>query len=92
MTLPQQINSINNPLRELVEKALENYFSQIGNQTFPRDVYKMVMEEIEVPLLRATLTYAKNNQSLAAEILGINRNTLRKKLQNYKLNPALLSK
>ena len=87
LTLSEQTNMANKSLRELVEKALENYFAHIGNHIHPRNVYQMVLEEIEIPLFRATLAYTKSNQSLAAEILGINRNTLRKKLQNYKLDP-----
>jgi len=43
------------------------------------------MGEVEKPLFRTVLEYAGGNQSLAAEILGINRGTLRKKLKTYKL-------
>ena len=41
------------------------------------------MREVEEPLFRAVLDYAEGNQSRAAEVLGINRGTLRKKLKNY---------
>jgi Fis family transcriptional regulator len=46
----------------------------------------MVLSEMENPLLKVVLQYARGNQSKAAEILGINRSTLRKKLAKYGLN------
>jgi Fis family transcriptional regulator len=46
----------------------------------------MVITEMEKPLLEIVMHHAKSNQCKAAEILGINRNTLRKKLKHYKLN------
>ena len=46
---------------------------------------QLVIGEVEKPLFRAVLTYTNGNQSEAAEILGINRGTLRKKLKDYKL-------
>jgi Fis family transcriptional regulator len=45
----------------------------------------MIMHTVEKPVLFAVMTHAKNNQSLAAEMLGINRNTLRKKLLEHEL-------
>ena len=46
---------------------------------------ELVMREVEKPLFRTVMEYADGNQSQAAEILGINRGTLRKKLKTYKL-------
>jgi len=46
----------------------------------------MVISEVELPLLKAVMNYARGNQSKAAEVLGINRSTLRKKLEKYDLN------
>jgi Fis family transcriptional regulator len=45
----------------------------------------MILEQVEPPLLRATLRYCDNNQSRAAEILGLNRATLRKKLRQHRI-------
>ena len=45
----------------------------------------MVVAEVELPLLRAVMSYTRGNQSKAAEVLGINRSTLRKKLEKYGL-------
>jgi len=51
----------------------------------PQNVYDMVLQCIEIPLLETVMQHAKGNQSKAAEILGLNRNTLRKKLAQYNL-------
>jgi Fis family transcriptional regulator len=45
----------------------------------------MVLQQVEEPLLRLVMTYVNGNQSKAAECLGLNRGTLRKKLQTYNL-------
>lgn len=70
------------PLRQHVKKALENYFSHLDGHD-PVDLYDMVLEEIEIPLLEAIMLYTKGNQSKAAILLGISRGTLRKKLKQY---------
>lgn len=72
------------PLKECVEHALHAYFEQLDGAP-TANLYNMLMTEVEAPLLRATLEYAHGNQCRAAEILGINRGTLRKKLKQYGL-------
>ncbi|MDX1572794.1 MAG: DNA-binding transcriptional regulator Fis [Methylophaga sp.] len=72
------------PLKECVEHALHSYFQQLDG-TPTANLYNMLMTEVEVPLLRATLEHTHGNQCRAAEILGINRGTLRKKLKHYGL-------
>jgi Fis family transcriptional regulator len=67
-------------LRDAVEKALANYFSQLDGEKIS-DVYKMVLSEVEAPLLEVTMRYTRDNQTQAANILGLNRGTLRKKLK-----------
>ena len=69
-------------LRRSVEKALESYFAQLDGQMVT-DLYELFLSEVEVPLLECVLQYAGNNQSKAAELLGLNRGTLRKKLKKY---------
>jgi len=71
-------------LRDSVKNALENYFAQLGNET-PANLYDMVLEQIELPLLQRVMAYTGNNQSKAAKILGLSRGTLRKKLKIYDL-------
>jgi Fis family transcriptional regulator len=70
------------PLRSHAEQALGSYFASLNGHA-PGHLYELVMREVEEPLFRAALEYADGNQSRAAEILGINRGTLRKKLRHY---------
>jgi Fis family transcriptional regulator, factor for inversion stimulation protein len=72
------------PLRDSVKNALENYFAHLGSET-PTNVFDMVMEQIELPLLQRVMAYTGNNQSKAAKVLGLSRGTLRKKLKIYDL-------
>lgn len=73
------------PLRTCVERALQNYFSQLGDQ-LPTNVYELVLAEVEVPLLEVTLKKTRGNQTKAARLLGLSRGTLRKKLKQYNLD------
>lgn len=70
------------PLRNCVDAAMELYFSGLEGQS-PSNLYQQVLHEVEIPLLQAVMNYTRHNQSKAAEILGINRNTLRKKLKQH---------
>ncbi|WP_313951748.1 helix-turn-helix domain-containing protein [Accumulibacter sp.] len=67
-----------------VRKALEDYFQQLDGEK-PAPVYEMVIRSVERPMLEVVLKQAGGNQTFAAEILGINRNTLRKKLIDHQL-------
>ncbi len=71
-------------LRDSVEKAMGNYFSQLEGQNVV-NVYQMVMNEVEAPLLEAVMQFTRNNQTKASKVLGLNRGTLRKKLKQYGL-------
>ena len=72
----------NRPLRDCVSLALQNYFDHLDGHG-ASDVYQMVLTEVEQPLLQVVLNYTGGNQTRAAEILGLNRGTLRKKLRQY---------
>lgn len=72
------------PLAACVRSTMERYFSDLNGEK-TTDVYDMVITEVEKPLLEIVMRHTKSNQCKAAEILGINRNTLRKKLKQYKL-------
>ncbi|MDT8370710.1 MAG: DNA-binding transcriptional regulator Fis [Gammaproteobacteria bacterium] len=72
------------PLSECVEVALKTYFKHLDGHS-AANLYEMLLSEVEAPLLRATLEHTQGNQSRAAEILGLNRGTLRKKLKAYGL-------
>ncbi len=71
-------------LRACVEQAMENYFQNLDGQPV-NDVYNMVMAEVEAPMLEIVLKYTRHNQTRAAQVLGLNRGTLRKKLKQYGL-------
>jgi len=75
----------NAPLSEHIKSMLEGYFSDLDGHP-PADLYQMVLQEIEQPLLESVLHYTRGNQSKAAIVLGLNRGTLRKKLKQYDLN------
>ena len=72
------------PLSEQVKKAMKKYFATLGDIN-PTNVYELVMAEVEPELLKAVMSYTHNNQSKAANVLGLNRATLRKKLHKYNI-------
>ena len=73
-----------NNIEQCVRESLQGYFRDLGGET-PDGVYDMVVRLVEKPLLEVVMNHAENNQSRAAEWLGLNRNTLRKKLVEHKL-------
>ena len=76
----------NNPLDQAVRDSLERYFADLGDSP-PRHVFAMVMNYVERPLLEIALEKTGGNQSKAADMLGITRSTLRKKLIAHGLLP-----
>lgn len=72
------------PLGQAVTTALEKYFTELNGEP-ATDVYDMVISCVERPMLQVVMAQAANNQTVAAQILGINRNTLRKKLADHGL-------
>ena len=69
-------------LAQLVERHLGGYFAEQPDGVPPVGLYDRVLEEVERPLIQLTLAATRGNQVRAAEILGLNRNTLRKKIQD----------
>lgn len=67
-----------------VRDALEQYFQDLDGEA-PQAIYDMVLAKVEKPMLEVVLSKAQGNQTRAAELLGINRNTLRKKMQDHDL-------
>ncbi|WP_202114619.1 DNA-binding transcriptional regulator Fis [Vreelandella zhuhanensis] len=72
------------PLREAVEVSMRRYFEHLDGSE-ASDLYAMVMAEVEAPLLACVLEHTQGNQTRAANVLGLNRGTLRKKLKHYGL-------
>ena len=71
-------------LQDSVRLSLESYFKDLHGIE-PDGIYDMLVKTVERPLLEEVMARADNNQSKAAEWLGLNRNTLRKKLVEHQL-------
>ena len=71
-------------LSDSVHMTLSQFFQELDGHC-PDNLYDMVLQQVEEPLLRLVMSYVDGNQSRAAECLGLNRGTLRKKLQTYNL-------
>jgi Fis family transcriptional regulator len=71
-----------NEISACVRSALETYFKDMDGEK-PSAIYEMVVGCVEKPLLQVILDHAQGNQTRAAEILGLNRNTLRKKMKTH---------
>ncbi len=71
-------------LSHAVKRSLERYFADMDGEK-PTLIYDMVMKNVEKPMIELVLARAEGNLTLAAEMLGINRNTLRKKMQALRI-------
>lgn len=78
-------DEINRPLKYFVQQALRNYLSQLSHQQV-EDLYETVLSQVEAPMLDVIMQHTRGNQTQAANMMGINRGTLRKKLKKYKMN------
>tara|TARA_B100000768_G_scaffold65549_1_gene63034 strand:- start:2565 stop:2801 length:237 start_codon:yes stop_codon:yes gene_type:complete len=67
-----------------IDILLDQYFKDLSGES-PNGVYDMVVHSVEKPLLLYVMNLAEGNQSKASNILGLNRNTLRKKLKIHKI-------
>ncbi|MFA6040856.1 MAG: helix-turn-helix domain-containing protein [Methylophilus sp.] len=71
-------------LSDAINSSLDEYFMHLDGQP-PHAIYDMVLNCVEKPMLEYVLNKVGGNQSKAAEVLGLNRNTLRKKMAQYNL-------
>ena len=71
-------------IEECVRNSLTEYLNDLG-ESEPNGMYNMLVNVVEKPLLEIVMQHAENNQSKAAQWLGLNRNTLRKKLLEHQL-------
>lgn len=84
LTVPLPGACDDQPLGQCVENTVRRYLDVLGDSS-PNDLYQLLLSQIEKPLLAVVMEHARGNRCRAAEMLGINRNTLRKKLQQYGL-------
>jgi two-component system nitrogen regulation response regulator GlnG len=77
--------NISGSLDQLMDRFMERYFQELGQDLPSAGLYTRIIEQIEIPLLSHMLSAVNGNQVKAAEILGINRNTLRKKIKTLGL-------
>ena len=69
----------------VIEKMVKEYFTTQGDNITDSSLYNTVLQEVERPLLEQTLHSVKGNKAKAARVLGINRNTLHKKISEHGL-------
>ena len=74
-----------NELTSTVRKVMRQYFKDLDGEKCT-GIYEMVVNAVEKPMLEVVMLQAQGNQTRAAELLGLNRNTLRKKLQQHGLD------
>ena len=72
-------------LSHAVKHSIRRYLYELDGAQ-PSNMYDLVLKQIEQPLFEAILEHTRGNQSRAAELLGLNRGTLRKKLRSYNLH------
>lgn len=75
----------NDSLAESVKQSMQQYFEDLNGE-LPNNLHNFFMNEVEKPFLQVVMLQAKGNQTRAADMLGINRNTLRKKLKTYDIS------
>ena len=82
--LTEEIAQKSEFLSNSIKRSLKNYFSKLGSEE-PKDLYDMVLSEIERPLLECLIHHTKNNHVKIAKWLGLSRGTTRQKLKKYGL-------
>ncbi len=82
VTLLEEETPTDEDLSESVERFLAKYFAEFGDNLPPPGLYHRILKEVEYPLIGAALAATRGNQIKAAELLGVNRNTLRKKIRD----------
>ncbi len=87
MSSPLPDRQDNDGLDTAVERHLRRYFEAHGNALPPAGLYARVLREVELPLLMLALEATDGNQIQAARLLGLNRNTLRKKMCAHGIDP-----
>ncbi len=74
----------NGVLSEQVRTAMHKYFKDLDGHD-PTELYQLILSEIEIPLFETVLEYTEGNVTRAADMLGLNRGTLRNRLEKYNI-------
>jgi two-component system, NtrC family, nitrogen regulation response regulator GlnG len=82
------IELVDTNLSQAIVRYLNQYFALHGDALPPDGLYNRMLETLERPLLEASMRAARGNQIRAAKLLGINRNTIRKKLSDFEIDPS----
>ena len=91
---PEEATQESECLSNSVKRSLKNYFSRLNGEE-PKDVYEMVLSEVEMPLLEVLIHQTKNNHVKLSKWLGLSRGTVRQKLKKYGMlerSPQKISK
>ena len=80
----RDVHEQDQPLAQCVATTVRRYLDDLGDHV-PSKLHQLLLEQVEKPLLKVVMEKARGNRCRAAEMLGINRNTLRKKLQQHGL-------
>lgn len=75
------------PLRKTVRQAIRSYLRDLGD-TEAQDLMRRLLDEVEPPLIEEVLKHARGNQTRAARMLGITRNTLRERMKRHGIEPG----
>ncbi|HWP15112.1 MAG TPA: helix-turn-helix domain-containing protein, partial [Xanthobacteraceae bacterium] len=81
-TVPNEDGVGEDTISTAMERHLSRYFADFGDRLPPPGLYHRILREVEQPLLSAALAATRGNQIRAADLLGVNRNTLRKKIRD----------
>ncbi len=73
-----------NEIASCIRKAIGGYLNDLDGEK-PGNLYSMVIQSVEKPLIEIAIQHTKGNQTQAAELLGINRNTLRQKMKQFQI-------
>ena len=86
------LDEVGKRLSDIVEYHVKKYFDGHGGLLPPKGVYQRIIKELETPIIEVSLRACKGNQLKCAELLGLNRNTLRKKVKNINIDVAKYKK
>lgn len=89
MTISRQSDHIPQGISDLISERVRIFLDAQGEKAFAPELYKTIIAEVEKAILTEAMSFCHGNQIQAAKILGINRNTLKRKLDLYKIKTSI---